>query len=199
MPYSPFEVKSIWSLAYSWDAHTSNTTALFDGTSDVQLHILEDYLKHKQRHLGHPLLLPIMILETMCQFSVYHKNVIQRSLYELEVNLGVTRGHPRNSELWTALPLESHINKCNRVATSLVYLERRLNFTGSLAREIDRQLNNSALLDSLPPPRQPQSLKLSMSNIVSNGITFVENQTNLCLCLQKRAQGLRDVVCYPGL
>ena len=37
VPYSPLEVKSIWSVAYSWDAHTSETTAMFDGVSDLDL------------------------------------------------------------------------------------------------------------------------------------------------------------------
>ena len=88
VPFGALKVKSVWSLACLWDARMRETTALFDGVSDRNLSILEDYMMGKQKHLDHPLILPIVVLEALCHSSTARRNVHQRSLYELEVRLG---------------------------------------------------------------------------------------------------------------
>ena len=141
-----------------------------------------------------------MILEALCQFSVRLRNIQQSSLYELEVRLGVTRGplQVRDGEVEPELPLDSHITKCNHLATSLVYLERRCNFIKSLAEEIDRQLKNIGSLGITKSRTSIESSNYYFADIVSNSLCFINNQTSLVLCLQKRSQYLLDVVCYPS-
>ena len=152
----------------------------------------EDYIRNKQKHLGHPMILPLMILESLSHFSITRRNAHQRSLYELEVRLGVTRGHLQaESKTGIDLPLGKSTTQCNHLITSLVYLDQRLHFVKSLAEEVGRQLNSLVGLESHP---QIEPSNLYFMDLISNCLSFIDNQRNLILCLQKRAYGLLTVV-----
>lgn len=197
VPYSPGEFKSTWSLAWSWDPETRETTGLFDGVSDLDLQFMESYMLHRQAFLGHPLLVHTMLLEALCQFSVNRRNIHQRTLYELEVRFGVTRGYLHRVQETSAertQSLEAGAVICNRLRTSLVYYERRLSFLKSLAEQVTVWLKSSDIV-----PIDPMSPQLSVASqcfmeVADNCRSFVDNQMHLCLSLQKRAQGLNDVV-----
>ncbi|KAK5064481.1 hypothetical protein LTR84_000314 [Exophiala bonariae] len=127
------------------------------------------------------------------------KNELQRSLYELEVRLGVTRGRPQilpaRRAQDTILLLEANTMNCNHIVTSLVYLERRLSFAKSAAERITKLM--PLFLDteiSLTKGDNLTYASLDFEEIVGNGLSLVDNQTNLTLCLLKRAFALRDVI-----
>jgi hypothetical protein len=141
-----------------------------------------------------------MLLEALCHFFVHRRNVHQRHLYELEVCLGVTRAYyHRIAEAGATdmLSLEQGAVRCSRLRTALVYFERRLTFLTSLVDKIDELLRAPELTaaDSTLPDLSAGSR--CFAEVVSNSRSFVENQAHLCLCLQKRAQGLNDVVRLP--
>lgn len=199
VPYSPRDVKSIWSMAISWNARTGETTALFDGVSDGCTRILISYLAMRQPQLGHPMVLPMMIMEVLCHYSIGFRNELQRSLYELEVRLGVTRGRPQilaaRGTQDTILLLEANTMNCNHIVTSLVYLERRLSFAKSAAERIIKLMSMFSDAEiALTKADTLTCASLDFEEIVGNGLSLVDNQTNLTLCLLKRAFALRDVV-----
>lgn len=186
-------------MAISWNAKTGETTALFDGVSDDCIRILVSYLAKRQPQLGHPMVLPIMVFEVLCHYSVGFRNELQRSLYELEVRLGVTRGRPqilpaRRSQD-TILLLEANTMNCNHIVTSLVYLERRLSFAKSTAERIMKLMSLSSEAEIASTHAATlEYATLDFDEIVGNGLSLVDNQTNLTICLLKRAFALRDVV-----
>jgi hypothetical protein len=197
VPYSPGDFKSTFSLTWSWDPQTCETTGLFDGVSDLDLKLIQGYMLHRQEFLGHPLLPHLMLLEALCHFSVNRRNVHQRLLYELEVCLGVTRGYSyriAEADATNMLNLEQGAVRCNRLRTALVYFERRLTFLTSLVDKIDELLRSPELTVSDPTLPHLSAGSRCFADVVSNSRSFVENQAHLCLCLQKRAQGLNDMV-----
>jgi hypothetical protein len=188
-------------MVYSCNLRTGETTGMIDGTSDMHLDMFKDYLICRQAHIGHPMLLAIMMLEILTHLSIARRNVHQKALFDLEVSLGVTRGRgiPGLPDQRSLSQLEINTPKCNRLITSLTYLERRLDFAKSLADAISSVLSNT--LSGAPRGMvnlcDPSLLTLcdDYSETVSNCSSFLGNQMHLAACLQKRAQTLLNVVC----
>jgi hypothetical protein len=117
-------------MIYSCNLRTGETTGIFDGASDMHLDMFKDYLTCRQAHIGHPMLLAVMMLEILTHLSIARRNVHQKALFDLEVSLGVTRGRGTQGlvDQRNLSQLEISTPKCNRLVTSLTYFERRLDF-----------------------------------------------------------------------
>ena len=171
---------------------------LFDGVSDNDLETIVQYLQEAKLLYGHPMLIPIMVMEILNQYSSWFRNTLERTLCELEVHLGVTRGRPQ------VLPwndpeaidrLGMHIGRCNALMTSLIYHERRLEFLRTFADDI---LSILALPKTpLLPLERASELSmacLTLEETTRNCITLTRNQIHQVLCLQKRSGALSNVV-----
>lgn len=174
-------------MAISWSAKTGETTALFDGLSNDCIRILVSYSTKRQSQLGQLMVLPIMVVEVLCHYSIGFRNELQRSLYELEVRLGVTRGRPqalptRRSQDMISLP-EANTMNCSHIITSLVNLERRLSFAKSTAQRITQfmSLSSKAEIASSHADTLVYAT-LDFEEIVGNGLSLIDNLTNLTLC-----------------
>ena len=198
VPHSPRNnAKAIWSMAVSWDASSNRTSALLDGVSDLDIEEMQQYLNAKQHSMSHPLLLPTMILELLNMFFIDHRRELERLLYLLEQQLGITRGkNPTGAWDWSyEFHRESTIN-CNKIYTSLVYLERRLEFLIGLSQFL---LDNLASInEEVSLAAQQRSRLSSGSNIIRetvvNSKDFAKMALHQTLCLQKRCQALAIIV-----
>lgn len=178
-------------MAVSWDASTSHTNALFEGVSDADIQDVQKYLQAKSELATHPLLLPMMILELLNIFFIDHRRELERSLFVLEHQLGLTRGR-RQTDVWDwdyELHRES-TKHCNGVYTGLVYLERRLEFTIGLAQFILECLTSLDDENLITKPKQSKMMR----ETVTNNTNFAKSQQHQALCLQKRCQALTTVV-----
>ena len=198
VPHSPrIDEKAIWSLACSWNAKTRSTAGLFESLSDEDLREVERYFSGKTRQREHPLFLPAMLLDLLILFYVSHRRKLEHSLFVVESQLGITRGQ-RQTDAWD-WDYELHrdtTKRCNTVYTSLVYLERQLDFASRLG---DFILQCLVYIEAEKVfPEEPRSYLFSVSkemkeNILNNQ-NFAGCQLHQVLCLQKRAQALVSVV-----
>jgi hypothetical protein len=192
VPHSPRNnAKAIWSMAISWDASTGKTNALFEGVSDADIQDVQRYLQAKSELASHPLLLPMMVLELLNIFFINHRRELERSLFVLEHQLGLTRGR-RQTDVWDwdyELHRES-TKHCNGVYTGLVYLERRLDFTIGLSQFILDCLDS---FDDEQLITKPKQSKMMRETVVNNA-HFAKSQQHQALCLQKRCHALTTVV-----
>jgi hypothetical protein len=178
-------------MGISWDTSTGHTNALFEGVSDADIQDVQKYLQAKSELASHPLLLPMMVLELLNIFFIDHRRELERSLFVLEHQLGVTRGR-RQTDVWDwdyELHRES-TKHCNVIYTGLVYLERRLEFTIGLSQFI---LECLVSLEAENLVTQPKHSKM-MKETVTNNANFAKSQQHQALCLQKRCQALTTVV-----
>ncbi|TVY82226.1 hypothetical protein LSUE1_G003163 [Lachnellula suecica] len=178
VPHSPRNsAKAIWSMAVSWDASNSHTNALFEGVSDADIHDIQQYLQAKHHLTSHPLLLPTMILEHLNTFFIDHRRELERSLFVLEHDLGLTRGRGQTDVWdWEYKEHRESTTECNRIYTGLIYLERRLDFTVGLSQ---------FLLDCLTSLREdlnasPQTPKgLGVSKMMYTVVAQQDSKTNV--------------------
>jgi hypothetical protein len=93
---------------------------------------VEDYLSGRMKQRQHPLCLPTMLLDLLIVY-VNHRRKLEQELFLKESQLGITRCQ-RKTGAWDwdyALHRET-TKQCNTVFTSLVYLERQLDFATRL-------------------------------------------------------------------
>ncbi len=123
--------------------------------SDADLVNVSEYLAAAGRARRHPAFLLKAVLEILIEYSSEKRNVSETEPFHLESRLGVTRGKGSkgkgdSSELGeanAALARES-TKDCNTLYTSLIYLERRLDFIIGYATsilEVVKQLRGSRL------------------------------------------------------
>jgi len=178
-------------MGISWDVITGHTNALFEGVSDADIQDVQNYLQSKSELASHPLLLPMMVLELLNIFFIDHRRELERSLFVLEHQLGVTRGR-RQTDVWDwdyELHRES-TKHCNVIYTGLVYLERRLEFTIGLGQFMLDCLASFEDENLIAKPKQ----STRMRETVINNFNFAKGQQHQTLCLQKRCQALTTVV-----
>lgn len=118
-------------------------------------------------------------------------------LYVVESQLGITRGQ-RKTDAWDwDYELHRETTKhCNTVYTSLVYLERQLDFASRLADFVLQCIAYCQEEEIFPPAQRTSLLRVSkeMKESVLNNQNFARCQLHQVLCLQKRAQALVSVV-----
>jgi hypothetical protein len=193
--------KAIWSLACSWNAKTGSTAGLFESLSDEDMREVERYFSGKSQQRQHPLFLPTMLLDLLIVFYVSHRRKSEHQLFVVESQLGITRGQ-RKTDAWD-WDYELHrdmTKQCNTVYTSLVYLERQLDFASQLGDFI-LQCLAYADEEKVFPERQKACLSRiskEMKENVLNNQNFARCQLHQVLCLQKRAQALVSVVRWPS-
>lgn len=178
-------------MAISWDAKTGHTNALFEGVTDADIEDAQRYLQAKSELTSHPLLLPMMILELLNIFFIDHRRELERSLFILEHQLGLTRGR-RQTDVWDwdyELHRES-TKHCNGVYTGLVYLERRLEFAIGLSQFILDCLASPEDENLISKPNQSKKMR----ETVLNNANLAKSQQHQALCLQKRCHALTTVV-----
>jgi len=197
VPHSPrTNEKAIWSFACSWDAKTRSTAGLFESLSDEDMREVKSYFSGKTRQKQHPLFLPAMLLDLLIVFFVSHRRKLEHALFVVESQLGITRGQ-RQTDAWD-WDYELHRDTtmhCNTVYTSLIYLERQLDFASRLG---DFVLQCLAYIEEekvfLGEPRTYLfSVSKEMKENVLNNQNFARCQLHQVLCLQKRAQALVSV------
>jgi hypothetical protein len=137
-----------------------------------------------------------MVLELLNTFFIDHRRELERSLFVLEHQLGVTRGR-RQTDVWDwdyELHRES-TKHCNVIYTGLVYLERRLEFTLGLSQFL------LECLETFEKEGLQQSSKIlgvgmckMVKETVVNNRNFARSQLYQTMCLQKRCQALSTVV-----
>jgi len=198
VPHSPrCDEKAIWSMAISWSSSTCHSSGFFEGVSNNDIQEIVNYLTAKQTHLEHPIALPTMLLDLLMDHYTAHRRELERSLFLLETQLGITRG-ARKTDAWDwGYDLFRESTKhCNGVYTGLVYLERRLQFASGLIKFL---LNCLSYCDEENMLTDAQKTKLRgisrrVKEDIQNHGTFVETQLQHVLCLQKRCQALITVV-----
>jgi hypothetical protein len=200
VPHSPRQVKSIWSLGIAWYPKSGVTYAVWDGVSDFDIKLFQEYLTNVPSIIGHPLTLPILIMDILSHYKTPFRNRLERILYGLEIRLGVTRGRPTfliPQDLRAAETLDSDTMQCNQIVTSFIYQERQYTFLKELADDMVKELDISRYHE-LPAVKQYQGvLSLAASElheITQNCVRRTKGELHQTLCLQKRAQTLLDVV-----
>lgn len=198
VPHSPRNTsKAIWSMTTSWDASTSNTNALFEAVSDADIQEVRQYVEAHHSLTSHPLLLPTMLLELLNTFFIDHRRAAERALYLLERQLGITRGKDRTDVWdWNYEVHRDNTKSCNGCYTTLVYLERRLEFVVGLSQFL---LESLASMEEEGLLSGQQGLTLSRSSkmikeTVQNHNSFAQTALHQILCLQKRCQSLMTVL-----
>ncbi len=189
--------KAIWPLACSCDAKTRSTAGLFESLSDEDMREVERCFSGESRLREHPLFLPTMLFDLLIIFYVSHRRKLEHSLFVVESQLGITRGQ-RKTDAWD-WDYELHrktTKHCNTVYTSLVYLERQLDFASRL-RDFVLQCLSYLDEEKVFPKETGASLfsvSKEMKENVLNNQNFAKCQLHQVLCLQKRAQALVSVV-----
>jgi hypothetical protein len=201
VPHSPrTNEKAVWSLACSWDANTRSTAGLFESLSDGDIGEVQRYFSGKSEQRQHPLFLPTMLLDLLIVFYVGHRRRLEHSLFVVESQLGITRGK-RKTDAWDwDYELHRETTKhCNTVYTSLVYLERQLDFASRLADFVLQCITYCHEEDVFPQQQRTYLMRVSkeMEEGVVNNRNFAKCQLHQVLCLQKRAQALVSVVRRP--
>lgn len=202
VPHSPQDgTKSIWSLALWWNPSTGGTKALFDGVSNEQRDNFIGYLSAMQAQHDHPFLLPMMLLDHLREFYVEYRNRNEMRLHRLETELRMTRGETQpgadDQEYW-GRGLQANTIKTNQLLTSLIYLERRINFLGNLANNLASNLDIVNTFDmSAEQKTRLTAQSLEMKAHIKTISSLATDQANQVTCLQKRAQALLNVVSIP--
>ncbi len=141
-----------------------------------------------------------MLLDLLIIFYVSHRRKLEHSLFVVESQLGITRGQ-RKTDAWD-WDYELHrdtTKHCNTVYTSLVYLERQLDFASRLGEFVLGCLAYTEEENVFPEQQKAYLLRVSkeMKENVLNNQNFARCQLHQVLCLQKRAQALVSVVRSP--
>ena len=158
---------------------------------------MQQYLQAKQQLISHPLLLLTMVLELLSTFFIDHRREQERLLYLLEYQLGITRGMNRpGAWSWNYELHQESTKKCNIIYTSLVYLERRLEFVVGLSHFLLEILTS---IDKEELFTEQHRLRLSsqthiIRETVANNRDFAKMALHQTICLQKRCQSLAVVV-----
>lgn len=188
------EIKSVWSLGLSWDAKTQFTTGVFDGASDFDLDLLLSNLRALPAdHLGHPLLIPHLLLQQLVVYYNRHWTKFGQDLFHIERKFGLTNGHKRkNPWSWGQAEFRNITQSLSDVNTGLIYAERRLNFANSLAKYL---IENVIRVESQTDTSN-DTAKISecIQEELQNTNPFLENQLHQVSCLQKRSQLLTNSV-----
>jgi hypothetical protein len=162
---------------------------------------VERYFSGKPQQRQHPLFLPTMLLDLLIVFYVGHRRRLEHELFVVESQLGITRGQ-RETDAWD-WDYELHrktTKRCNTVYTSLVYLERQLDYASRLGDFILQCLAYTEEEKVFPEQQTAYLLRISkeMRENVLNNQNFARCQLHQVLCLQKRAQALVSVVRRPS-
>jgi hypothetical protein len=185
-------VKSVWSIALSWEVRSQLANVFFDGASDVDVNLLLDSLNAAPiHHLGHPLLIPCLLLD---QLGIYYNENwrgIARELFQIERKLGLTRGRSKaNPWSWNQSRFRSITYDISDVTTGLVYIERRLNFTLNLANNLEK--NITSIDHDLGYDAHRNRASQYLQEKLGNTISFLENQIHQVKCLQKRSEAFTN-------
>jgi hypothetical protein len=187
-------VKSVWSVALSWDVKSRLTHGTFDGASDVDYDLLLGSLNAAPlHHLSHPFLIPCLLLD---QLEVYYsKNwrAIGREAFLVERRLGLTRGrHRANPWAWNQDRFRLITYDLMTVTTALVYIERRLTFAMSMAKSLAKNISTIDL--QLHEDAQRKRASEHFKEKLGNSIASFENQLHQVSCLQKRSTAFTNTV-----
>ena len=138
------------------------------------------------------------------EYSREKRNTFETELFHLESRLGVTRGSRSPGQVEKAEPgsakaalARSSTKDCNTLYTSLIYLERRLDFIIGFANFILgvlKQLRESKLATSMAQAERIAAEGRRFEENVTNILSLARNQAHQNTCLQKRAQALLNAV-----
>lgn len=203
VPHSPrINTKTVWSLTASWNASQCSTSAFFESLSDEDVQEVHQYLMAKQSLMIHPLTLPTMLANLLTTFYIDHRRQFQGSLYVLEHQLGITRGE-REIDAWDwDFDLHRESTKhCHRIQTSLIHLERQLQFAIGLCQFVLSCLKECDDDETFPEKHRPKLRIVSrqIRELATNTLNLATSQHEQTLCLQKRCQALITVVCLQNL
>lgn len=171
---------------------------MFDGVSNEQRDNFIGYLSAMQAQHDHPFLLPMMLLDHLREFYVEYRNRNEMRLHRLETELRMTRGETQpgadDQEYW-GRGLQANTIKTNQLLTSLIYLERRINFLGNLANNLASNLDIVNTFDmSAEQKTRLTAQSLEMKAHIKTISSLATDQANQVTCLQKRAQALLNVI-----
>lgn len=200
VPHSPRHVKSIWSLAVTWIPGIGHTYALFDGAADADIQMLQTCLSSRPCIQSHLLTLPTILVDILSHYRIVSRNNLEHLLYDLEKELGVTRGRAAVIGLEARLlphEIDAITMKCNQLVISLVYQERGQVFIRDLATRLREEL--SIQYTSATPLNDDLKLRFSnasheIEDIAQNCYNLAMNTVHQTSCLEKRAQSLINVV-----
>ncbi|KAH7360280.1 hypothetical protein BKA65DRAFT_492747 [Rhexocercosporidium sp. MPI-PUGE-AT-0058] len=198
VPHSPrVDAKAVWSLAVSWDARTRSTTGLIESLSDEDQREMEGYLKGRAKQRQHPLFLPTMLLDLLIVFYVDHRRRFEHLLFLEESRVGITRGGKKTDAWnWDYERQRDATKRFQKLVTSLVYLERQLDFASSLADFILLCIVHCREENVFPLAQRTffERISKELKESVLNDQNFATCQRHQVLCLQKRAQALVSVM-----
>ena len=192
VPHSPNnEVKSIWSLALTWNPEGLYTTGIFDGASEDDTKFLVDSI-NAESHF-HPLNIPLSLLELLTVKYTTMRRQLTRTLIQLESGIGLIRGNePLSNSIWhwNESKLRLLIKEVNLMNTGLSYMERRYDFAIRFAKFLQKV----SLVQSARLPNESQLILETTIERVQNTQYFLDNGMHHIQSLQKRTAALITVV-----
>ncbi|ORY05179.1 hypothetical protein BCR34DRAFT_48879 [Clohesyomyces aquaticus] len=139
---SHFQYSSNWSWAFTWNACTGRMTGFLDGMTDQDIDDLKLYLKSASPELGHPLMLPELLLSLIYKhLNVRIRIPAEQDYFAIERGAGISRVQSEGTVWdWSPERFQDSTKKANTFMTTLAYLQGRFPFARQLAERMAKTL-----------------------------------------------------------
>ncbi|PVI04527.1 hypothetical protein DM02DRAFT_668951 [Periconia macrospinosa] len=193
---------SVWSAAMTWDAVTGRTIALIEGLHDDDLHDFTLHLASCSPFLGHPLMLPEILLHmTTSRLNERLRIPCEEEFYLYEQQTGLSN-LPYFSKIshaavwdWSLKDFQNATTIANRSLTNMSFLRRRFQYTTQYAERLFATLTEikaseyknetiATIIKEEDEWRQRLADRILQSKVY-------EHQTD---CVQKRIENLNNVL-----
>ncbi|KAF2465709.1 uncharacterized protein BDR25DRAFT_345913 [Lindgomyces ingoldianus] len=194
---------SNWSFALTWHASTGRTTGFLDGIADIDMSDLEKYLKSASPQLGHPLMLPEILLDMITMhLNLRIRLPEEQKHFADERRTGVSHVYPFNT-VWnfSFSEFRETMQRATTFNTTLAYLQRRFKFATQLARKLVEVLEEiEGCLEVDKDGDGGRRLGLEIGGVerkerFRNRIGLLENFECQVECMQKRNENTIAVLC----
>lgn len=188
-------------MASSWNSRTNRVVGFIEKMPNDDMRELKSHLTSCSPLLGHPLMVPELILHMLTAKLNLHRLPCEEEFYLEERRTGLSNAPPYASEnhapiwSWNSQDFEDVTTRANQAFTTVLFLQRRFRFTKQLAQRLLSLLEE---INGDPNLRiRYKDGRHQWKQRLSNRVSVLESYEHQTECVQKRIANLNTVVRNP--